>query len=177
MSELSDPQAAAIRRQWMYTQLLLQALAEALVLSRKAGRWCLRMLRASASHVGSAASRTAARVAALRLPVSHSVHARVIGQLERFEVQAIASVRSIECREKRTRALLALARTAYEIGRDTEAFLTAALAELQIEHYWLRKQHRIFAAAQLACSVAGLAAMSGHAVIGRDAYLCGQGYN
>lgn len=177
MSELSTPQADAIRRQWMLTQLLLHALADAFDLSKRAGLWSRRMLRTGASHVRTAASRAFAAIAALRLPVRHSVHARVTRQLERFEVQAVASVRGIECREKRTRALLALARTAYEIGRDNKAFLVATLDELHMEHYWQRKQQRTFSAAQLACSTAGLAAMSGHADIGRDAYLRGQGYN
>jgi hypothetical protein len=111
------------------------------------------------------------------MPVRHSIHALVTRQLEQFEHLALASVRSIECREKRTRTFLGLARTAYGIGRNNRAFLEAALGELRSEQYWLRKQGRIFTAAQLCCSVAGLAAMSGHVQVGSDAYLCGQGYN
>lgn len=176
MSDFSVPQAGAVQRQWLL-KVLLHALADVGACFRGAGRWSMRALRAGAVSIGRQASRACAAVAALRLPVSHAAHVRVRRQLDRLEAQVIASVRAIECREKRTRTFLALARTSFEIGRDNRAFLSATVDELRMEHYWQRKQARIFSAAQLACSVAGLAAMSGHAEIGRDAYLCGQQHN
>lgn len=176
MADLSVPQAGAVPRQWLL-QMVLHALVDVGAFFRRAGLWSMRTLRAGAARAGRAASRASAAVAGIRLPVSRAAHVRVTRQLERFETQVIASVRAIECREKRTGTLLALARTSFEIGRDNRAFLAAVVDELRVEHYWMRKQARIFSAAQFACSVAGLAAMSGHAEIGRDAYLCGQQYD
>lgn len=177
MSELSPQQAGALPRQWTLAQFTLHVLIEMVAMFRRAGSWTKRTASAGTKRAGTAIVRAATAVGSIRLPVSREAHAVVLSQLERFELQAIATARSVECRQKRTRALLALSRTAYEIGRDNQVFLKATLEELQVEHYWHRKQARIFNAAQLACSVAGLAAMSGHAVIARDAYLCGQGYN
>lgn len=176
MSDLSVPQAGAVQRQWLL-QILLHVLADVGAFFRGAGPRSMRAMRSAAARAGRTASRASAAIAAIRMPVSHAAHVRVTRQLDRLEVQVIASVRAIECREKRTRTLLALARTSFEIGRDNAGFLAAAVDELRVEHYWQRKQARIFSAAQLACSVAGLAAMSGHAEIGRDAYLCGQQHN
>jgi hypothetical protein len=136
-----------------------------------------KQIRLAAAQVRTVAVHAGSAIASVRLPVSHAKLSLVTRQLERFELQTITAARAIEFRERRTHALLALARTAHEIGRDTGMFLSATLQELQAKPYWEKKQERIFGAAQLACSVAGLAAISGHGNIGQDAYHCGQQYN
>ncbi len=157
--------------------LVRRVLAEVLVLRDRAAARVVPLMKSAAIALRTGLARAGTAIAALRLPVSHAKLALVTRQLERFELQTVTAARAIEFRDRRTHALLALARTAHEIGRDTGMFLSATLLELQSRPYWEKKQERIFAAAQLACSVAGLAAVSGHREIGHDAYLCGQQYN
>ncbi len=154
MSDLSVSHEGAQARLPAFWKLI-PMLAAAGAFVRRTGGLVAKSLRRGASVMLAAAIRLGEAIGSIRLPVRHATHLRVTRQLERFEGDVIASVRSIECGEKRTRSLLALARTAYEIGRDNRRFLEAVLEELRVEHYWLRKQPRIFSAAQIAWTAPG----------------------
>lgn len=113
----------------------------------------------------------------VRLVVNDREFSMTLDCLHQFEAQALGIALHLGSPEKKLRACLDIARTTRAFGRDTGPVLAAGLQILQDRNYWIRKQNRVFTAAQMACSMARLAADSDQPALGNDIYLWAQQYN
>jgi len=144
-----------------FCAIVVGAVITALVLAKNA---CLRV-----------SALTVASARALR-PVRHCLYLQADRCAQAFQATAIQVAGTLESKSARAIALLGIAAESLELRRDTSAALRSVFEVLQDRRYWLRYQRRVLEAVRHACRTAHLAARSGQADLGMDAYVCAQMY-
>ncbi|HTM68049.1 MAG TPA: hypothetical protein VL426_02015 [Candidatus Binatia bacterium] len=122
---------------------------------------------------GAQALRAAVAKAVRRMPVSYRVHETLMDDLGIVERHALEVAGRIADRDERARTYLELARLRDQLRRSPDAALRVLVEELR-DPRWSGRADRIYLAARLSCSAAGLGAMHGCDEASRDAYLLGQ---